>query len=134
MICPKCKNKIEDSALKCPHCDIRVATLCKKCNAYNKILNQTCVSCGEELLKLCPECKSANLPSAKNCRKCKHKFAQPAFETEAATHQEISAQDQNLDNDEAVIPLRYDANFDSQQTSLKFGILSHQKLTPALHA
>ena len=143
MICPKCKNKIEDSALKCPHCNVRVATLCKKCNAFNKIFNLSCVSCGEELLKICPECKSVNLPSAKKCRKCECAFATPESkpsheEVLVATAKELVSQaEQSSDKEKVIankeeptIPLRYDANFDSQQTAkekLINGLTSYDK-------
>jgi len=127
MICPKCKNKIEDNLLKCPHCSARVATLCKKCSAYNPIFNINCASCGNELLKICPECKSANLPSVKNCRKCGYNFIQQQTEPQipqveedmssaAKSSPEVFATEEE-NEPEAPIQLNYDVNFDTQQTA-----------------
>lgn len=74
MICPKCKKTIPENLLKCSSCGARIATFCKKCNAYNSIYNLKCVSCDNELLKICPECKGVNFPNAAECRKCHYEF------------------------------------------------------------
>ena len=70
MICPKCKNRIDNDLLKCPHCNTKIATVCKKCGTLNPINARICTNCKNELLKLCTKCNSANLPNAVKCRKC----------------------------------------------------------------
>ena len=70
MICPKCKNEIEDNTLKCGFCGAKIGALCKDCGQYNLINAETCGNCGKKLLKICDKCGSANLPEAKVCRKC----------------------------------------------------------------
>lgn len=77
MICPKCKKETIENALKCNHCGAKIASLCKKCNAYNPIFNLSCQNCQIPLLKICPHCKGVNLPESATCRKCGEKFALP---------------------------------------------------------
>ena len=81
MICPRCKKRIEKDSLNCPHCNMKIGTICKHCGSYNLIYNKSCVECGAELVKFCPKCKSANFPNATVCRKCgtsfKKKSAKP---------------------------------------------------------
>lgn len=74
MRCPKCKNEIQEKVLKCSYCNTRIATLCKKCGAYNSIYNLNCTNCKNPLLKICPACKSVNFPNAPKCRKCSFVF------------------------------------------------------------
>jgi len=74
MLCPKCKNELDENTLKCPDCGTRVATVCKKCGSVNSIRAIECSHCHEPLLKICTECGSANLPSADFCRKCGVQF------------------------------------------------------------
>lgn len=83
MRCPKCKNEIPEKSLKCTSCGAKIATFCKKCNAYNSIYNLNCVSCNNELLKVCPACRSVNFPNAAACRKCSHPFLKAEQETES---------------------------------------------------
>lgn len=70
MICPRCKKQIPNNTINCPHCNMKIGTICKKCNAYNLIYNKACIECGEELIKFCPNCNAANFPNVKECRKC----------------------------------------------------------------
>ncbi len=70
MLCPKCKNEIDDNSLKCSNCGTRVGSKCKKCGTYNVITSSECSNCGEVLLRICSECGAANRPNAVNCRKC----------------------------------------------------------------
>ena len=74
MICPKCKKQIPKNAINCPHCGVKIGTICKHCGSYNLIYNKSCIECGTELVKFCPKCKSANFPNAKACRKCGEPF------------------------------------------------------------
>lgn len=74
MRCPRCKKEVLDKVLKCDSCGAKIATICKKCNAYNSIYNFDCENCKTPLLKICPLCKSVNLPNAPKCRKCEYKF------------------------------------------------------------
>ena len=77
MLCPKCKNEIEENLLQCSHCGARLASICKECGAYNFITSTECSSCGKVLLKLCPSCGAANKPESKSCRKCQFEFVKP---------------------------------------------------------
>ena len=70
MNCPKCNTQLDDNAIKCPTCGMRIRRSCPVCKTYNLITNKTCINCGEILLKTCPNCKSINLATVKNCRKC----------------------------------------------------------------
>lgn len=129
MICPKCKNEIDELALKCPDCNARVATLCKKCNAYNKIFNLRCTNCNEVLLKVCPDCNGVNLPTVKICRKCGHDFfknnevkKEQVLEVEPMELQQEEKPLQELENiaetePETASSLSYNIKFDSQQTA-----------------
>ena len=74
MICPRCKKQIPNGTINCPHCNVKIGTVCKHCGAYNLIYNKSCVECGTELVKFCPHCKSANFPNASACRKCGYSF------------------------------------------------------------
>lgn len=95
MICPKCKNEIEDKSLKCPSCGAKIGAICKDCGTYNLITAIKCSGCEKELLKICPECNAANLPESKLCRKC---------------GANLSAEKKDLDS-----KLKYSANVNSQQ-------------------
>ncbi|MCQ2753791.1 MAG: hypothetical protein MJ231_01955 [bacterium] len=70
MLCPKCKQEIEDNSLKCGHCGARVGLLCKDCGSYNEITATSCTNCGKILIKFCKDCGAANRPNATKCRKC----------------------------------------------------------------
>lgn len=94
MLCPKCKQTIEDNSLKCPLCGTRVGLVCKKCGTYNTITATECSNCKKTLIKICSECGAANRPDATNCRKCGIQFV-------TAEHKEISKS--------------YDKNSNSQQ-------------------
>lgn len=74
MLCPKCKNEIEENSLKCEHCGTRVASMCKICGKINHITAKECVECGNILIKICDSCGAANVPEAENCRKCGESF------------------------------------------------------------
>ena len=82
MKCPKCKKEIEDKTIKCPHCGIKIGSLCRFCGAYNSIVATVCGSCQSELLKRCPACNALNLPEVTVCRKCSHQFLQKDDENE----------------------------------------------------
>ena len=94
MLCPKCKQTIENNSLKCPLCGTRVGLVCKKCGTYNTITSTECSNCKKTLIKICSECGAANRPDVRNCRKCGIQFV-------SAEHKEISK--------------NYDKNSDSQQ-------------------
>ena len=74
MICPRCKKQIPNETINCPHCNMKIGTVCKRCGSYNLINNKSCIECGLELVKFCPHCKSANFPNATSCRKCGYSF------------------------------------------------------------
>lgn len=77
MQCPKCKNEIEDNALRCSHCGAKVASICKSCGTINPITSIECSGCHKVLIKICSDCGAANLPDAKVCRKCGIEFVKP---------------------------------------------------------
>ena len=77
MQCPKCKNEIEENALRCCHCGAKVASICKNCGTINPITSTECSGCHKVLIKICSECGAANLPEAKACRKCGIEFVKP---------------------------------------------------------
>lgn len=104
MLCPKCKNEIDDNSLKCSFCNTRVASICKDCGAYNPITSTVCSNCGRVLLKLCPDCGAANVPEAKKCRKCHSGFVKDKkininnkLEYTADTHSQQKVKAQLLD-------------------------------------
>lgn len=70
MLCPKCKQEIDDKSLKCNFCNAKVGSICKICGNYNLITATECSNCKQPLLRICGECGAANLPEATNCRKC----------------------------------------------------------------
>ena len=74
MICPRCKKQIPNETINCPHCNMKIGSICKHCGAYNLINNKACIECGTDLVKFCPECKAANFPNASHCRKCGYSF------------------------------------------------------------
>ena len=45
MLCPKCKQNIEDNSVKCPLCGTRVGLVCKNCGTYNTITSKECTNC-----------------------------------------------------------------------------------------
>lgn len=97
MLCPKCKNQIEDNSLKCNNCGAKVASICKNCGTINPITATECSNCHKVLLKICDECGAANLPDAKFCRKCnvefiKEKFnPQPEYSADMSSQQKVKA-------------------------------------------
>ena len=74
MLCPKCKNEIENNRLTCSYCKTKIGSTCKKCGGYNLITAKTCSICGNTLLKICSNCGAANLPEVSTCRKCSNKL------------------------------------------------------------
>ena len=70
MICPKCKSEISDTALRCPHCNLKVKIHCPERKALIRFGLRICNRCGAEVLKICENCGSVNLAQAKVCRKC----------------------------------------------------------------
>ncbi len=108
MLCPKCKNEIENNAIKCNFCNTKVGSICKDCGAYNSITATECINCGKILIKKCKECGAANLPNVKICRKCGFEFVP-------------------MQSEEAKLQPVYNANTNSQQkvkTKLIEGIRS----------
>ena len=82
MLCPKCKNEIEDNSLICPECNTKIGSFCKDCGTYNLITAEECSGCGKKLLRICSECGAANLPDSKICRKCGIEFLSKESEEE----------------------------------------------------
>ena len=82
MLCPKCKNEIEDNSLICPECNTKIGSFCKDCGNYNLITAEECSGCGKKLLRICSECGAANLPDSKICRKCGIEFLSKESEEE----------------------------------------------------
>lgn len=74
MLCPKCKQEIDNNSLKCKYCNAKVASVCKNCGTINPINALECSNCHETLLKKCPECNAVNLPNSNICRKCGYEF------------------------------------------------------------
>ncbi len=74
MLCLKCKNEIDDKAIRCTYCGTKVQSVCPVCKTINPIGAEFCSGCGLQLIKYCPNCDKANLPSSKNCRKCGFEF------------------------------------------------------------
>lgn len=129
MRCPKCKEEIQDKSLKCTHCGARIASLCKKCGAYNSVYNLNCVNCNSELLKLCPSCKAVNFPDSKACRKCGYGFIE---EPEEKIEQQVEKEEIKAEKD---IPLNYTIAGHSQikaKELLLEGILSDKKTVISL--
>lgn len=111
MICPKCKKQIPEKTLKCEYCNSKIATFCKKCNAFNSIYNLNCVNCNNQLLKVCPSCKCVNLPNANACRKCGYDFIPtPTKEIEPPPVIE-----QEKPQEQEPVSLNYEAQLYSQQ-------------------
>ncbi len=74
MLCPKCKNQLDDNSQYCPICKAKVRIPCPACGTLNIIGAKICINCSLELIKFCPSCNAANLPTATICRKCKAEF------------------------------------------------------------
>ncbi len=72
--CLKCKQKVDDNAIRCSHCGMRLKVICPTCNTANLFGIDVCTNCGTVLLKYCENCGSANFPEAKECRKCHFSF------------------------------------------------------------
>lgn len=84
--CPKCKKAVEEDAIRCPHCNMRLNVVCPTCNTINTFGVEKCTECGTLLIKYCEVCNSANLPDAHECRKC-----QTPLETEVFTFEKKRA-------------------------------------------
>ena len=80
MQCPKCKNEVDNDALRCSNCGAKVASICKHCGTINPITATECCGCHKILIKICSECGAANLPESKSCRKCGIEFVKPKRE------------------------------------------------------
>lgn len=76
MYCPRCKNKVDDNALRCASCGMKLKMHCPKCDSIILFGSKSCSFCGEILLKNCPSCKAVNMSSVEICRKCGHDFSQ----------------------------------------------------------
>ena len=74
MLCPKCKNEIQENNLKCEACGTRVGRLCPNCKTHNVVTAHKCKNCGFELLKSCPNCGATNTSKATSCRRCGASF------------------------------------------------------------
>ena len=91
MICPRCKKQIPKDSLNCPHCNMKIGTICKHCGSYNLVYNKSCIECGAELVKFCPKCKSANFPNAVSCRKCGASFKKTQnIQTKSKTNKQLT--------------------------------------------
>ena len=71
MICPKCKTKVSDEDVYCPHCNLKLIFTCPRCKEKVHLGPSSCPNCGYEFIKICPECKTKNFAWSANCRKCK---------------------------------------------------------------
>lgn len=74
MYCQKCGSEVNDTALRCNVCGMKINMLCPDCNTLNRFGSQTCINCGFELIKSCPKCGASNIYSAEKCRKCLYVF------------------------------------------------------------
>lgn len=90
--CPKCKKKVEDNAIRCPHCNMRLKVICPTCNTANLFGLDVCTNCGTVLLKYCENCGSANFPEAKECRKCHSSFEEEVLTFEKNRSKTFSKQ------------------------------------------
>lgn len=145
MICPKCKKQIPEKSLKCEFCSARIATFCKKCNAYNSIYNLNCANCNNELLKVCPSCKSINLPNAPKCRKCGLAYNESLEEIEKKKEERVETeqtqsvditQEQETQQEKEDLLTNYGVTFHTQQTAkelLKEALLSDKKKVISLN-
>lgn len=90
--CPKCKKPVNDNAIRCPHCNMRLKVICPTCNTANLFGLDTCTNCGTVLLKYCETCGSANFPDAKECRKCHTSFEEQVLTFEKNRSKTFSKQ------------------------------------------
>lgn len=74
MLCPKCKTEINETALRCPDCGVKVRSKCPACGTLNKANALKCVNCDKELLRRCSACGAFNLPASAVCRKCSNEL------------------------------------------------------------
>lgn len=74
MLCPKCKQEINNNSLKCTKCGAKIGSVCTDCGTFNLITATECSKCKKVLLKICSECGAANLPTTDKCRKCGIEF------------------------------------------------------------
>ncbi len=89
MYCPRCKSLVDDNALRCTSCGMKLKMHCPKCNSLIPFGLKACSECGETLLKTCPSCKAVNVSTAEKCRKCGHDFNAAATNIVTA-HPEIA--------------------------------------------
>ena len=94
-ICPKCKKPVNDNAIRCPHCNMRLKVICPTCNTANLFGLDTCANCGTVLLKYCENCGSANFPDAKECRKCHTSFEETVLTFEKNRSKTFSKSNEN---------------------------------------
>lgn len=90
--CPKCKKPVNDNAIRCPHCNMRLKVICPTCNTANLFGLDACTNCGTVLLKYCETCGSANFPDAKECRKCHTSFEEQVLTFEKNRSKTFSKQ------------------------------------------
>ena len=50
MLCPKCKNEIQENSLKCESCGTRVGRICPNCKTHNVVTAHKCKNCGCEFV------------------------------------------------------------------------------------
>lgn len=68
--CPKCKNAVNETDIRCKHCNMRLKQVCPTCGTANNFGVEFCTNCNTVLLQYCETCGSANFADATVCRKC----------------------------------------------------------------
>ena len=74
-ICPKCKQPVRETDIRCSHCNMRLIHVCPTCGNLNRFGEEKCSKCKTTLIKYCENCGSANMAHAKTCRKCSSPLA-----------------------------------------------------------
>ena len=96
-ICPKCKKPVNDNAIRCPHCNMRLKVICPTCNMANLFGLDSCTNCGTILIKYCENCGSANFPDAKECRKCHTSFEETVLTFEKNRSKTFSKSNEKIE-------------------------------------
>lgn len=96
-ICPKCKKPVNDNAIRCPHCNMRLKVICPTCNTANLFGLDSCTNCGTILIKYCENCGSANFPDAKECRKCHTSFEETVLTFEKNRSKTFSKSNEKIE-------------------------------------
>jgi len=75
IVCPKCKEELEDGAVFCTNCGTKLSITCPKCGKILKSGAKFCSGCGANLAEhaknnVCPNCGAELEEGAKFCDQC----------------------------------------------------------------